>query len=248
MIVDDEPLAIRALTRLLAAHPGVELVGAAGSLTEGRAAIEAARPDAVFLDVDLGEGDGFELMKTLGAPSRPAPCPAPCVVFVPAHSRHAVDAFAIEAADYLLKPVTPERLADALRRLRRRLADSAKGGAGDAPSPEMLELRMPSRTLLVEPARLAALTAEGDFTRVHLADEPSLLILRTLSQFEAQLPDPPFHRLGRSVMVNLDRVRRIVARDRNLAHVTLEGGEAPLALGRTASARLRAALAARRAE
>ena len=237
MIVDDEPLAIRALTRLLAAHPGVELVGAAGSLTEGRAAIEAARPDAVFLDVDLGEGDGFELMKTLGAPSRPAPCPAPCVVFVTAHSRHAVDAFAIEAADYLLKPVTPERL-----------ADSAKGGAGDAPSPEMLELRMPSRTLLVEPARLAALTAEGDFTRVHLADEPSLLILRTLSQFEAQLPDPPFHRLGRSVMVNLDRVRRIVARDRNLAHVTLEGGEAPLALGRTASARLRAALAARRAE
>ena len=157
-------------------------------------------------------------------------------------------AFAIEAADYLLKPVTPERLADALRRLRRRLADSAKGGAGDAPPPEMLELRMPSRTLLVEPARLAALTAEGDFTRVHLADEPSLLILRTLSQFGAQLPDPPFHRLGRSVMVNLDRVRRIVARDRNLAHVTLEGGEAPLALGRTASARLRAALAARRAE
>ncbi|SDX53825.1 two component transcriptional regulator, LytTR family [Albimonas donghaensis] len=244
MIVDDEPLAIRALTRLLAAHPEVELVGAAGSLTEGRAAIEAARPDAVFLDVDLGEGDGFELMKTLGAPSRPAPC----VVFVTAHSRHAVDAFAIEAADYLLKPVTPERLADALRRLRRRLADAAKGGAGDAPPPEMLELRMPSRTLLVEPARLAALTAEGDFTRVHLADEPSLLILRTLSQFEAQLPDPPFHRLGRSVMVNLDRVRRIVARDRNLAHVTLEGGEAPLALGRTASARLRAALAARRAE
>lgn len=244
MIVDDEPLAIRALTRLLAAHPEVELVGAAGSLTEGRAAIEAARPDAVFLDVDLGEGDGFELMKTLGAPSRPAPC----VVFVTAHSRHAVDAFAIEAADYLLKPVTPERLADALRRLRRRLADAAKGGAGAAPPPEMLELRMPSRTLLVEPARLAALTAEGDFTRVHLADEPSLLILRTLSQFEAQLPDPPFHRLGRSVMVNLDRVRRIVARDRNLAHVTLEGGEAPLALGRTASARLRAALAARRAE
>ena len=97
MIVDDEPLAIRALTRLLAAHPEVELVGAAGSLAEGRAAIEAARPDAVFLDVDLGEGDGFQLMEALDPPPR--------VVFVTAHSRHAVDAFAIEDdAPKLVRP------------------------------------------------------------------------------------------------------------------------------------------------
>lgn len=233
MIVDDEPLAIRALTRLLAAHPEVEVAGAAQSLTEAVGVIAQARPDAVFLDVDLGEGDGFQLLDALDAPPR--------VVFVTAHSRHAVDAFAIEAADYLLKPVTPARLADALRRLGRRLE-----GDGAA-APAMLELRMPSRTVLVEPARVAALSAEGDFTRVHLADEPGLLILRTLSHFEDLLPDPPFHRVGRSTLVNLDRVRRIVARDRNLAHVTLEGVETPLPLGRTASMRLRAALAAKRA-
>lgn len=234
MIVDDEPLAIRALTRLLSAHPEVEVAARAETLAEGLAAIEAVRPDAVFLDVDLGEGDGFQLLAALEA--------APRVVFVTAHSRHAVDAFAIEAADYLLKPVTPERLADALRRLEKRLSP----GPGAAGGPEMLELKMPSRTVMADPAAIAALTAEGDFTRVHLADEPSLLILRTLSHFETRLPDPPFHRLGRSVMVNLDRVRRIVAQDRNLSHATLEGLAEPMALGRTAGMRLRAALSGRR--
>ena len=109
-----------------------------------------------------------------------------------------------------------------------------------------MELAIPGRTLLVPPGSIAALTAEGDFTRVHLAGDPSVLILRTLSHFESSLPAPPFVRLGRSTMVNVERVRRLVSRDRNLTLATLDGLDEPLSLGRAAAGRLRAALACRR--
>lgn len=228
VIVDDEPLAIRALRRLLLAHPEVEVVATADSLATAVPAIARARPDLVLLDIELGAGDGFEVIARL--------TPAPRVIFVTAHPQHAVQAFAVEAADYLLKPVRPERLAEALSRVARQLTP--------APPPlgAPIELRMPSRTIFADPGELVALCAEGDFTRVHLAGQAAWLILRTLSHFEALLPAPPFLRVGRSVLLNLQRVRRVEAEGRNLAHVTLEGMEAPLALGRAAAARLRGAL------
>jgi two-component system LytT family response regulator len=227
VIVDDEPLAIRAMRRLLAAHPAVEVVGTADSLEGAVESIRAARPDLVFLDVDLGRGTGFEVLARLDPPPR--------IVFVTAHPGHAVEAFAVAAADYLLKPVEPARLAATLARIM--------------PAHPPIALRTPARSVIAAPAEIAALCAEGDFTRVHLAGQPSLLILRSLTQFEAQLPMPPFRRLGRSLILNLDRVRTVTARDRDLAHVTLDGVAERLALGRVALARLRAALAeaARRA-
>lgn len=231
VIVDDEPLAIRAMRRLLLAHPEVEVVETADSLATALEAIGRTRPDVVLLDIELGAGDGFEVIARLA--------PAPRVIFVTAHPQHAVQAFAVEAADYLLKPVRPERLAEALARVARHRGPAA------APLHPPIELRMPSRTVMADPAEVAALCAEGDFTRVYLAGQGSLLILRTLSHFEALLPAPPFLRVGRSVLLNLGRVRRVEAEGRNLTHVTIEGMEAPLGLGRVAAARLRAALSAR---
>ncbi|MBS7789779.1 LytTR family DNA-binding domain-containing protein [Roseococcus sp. SDR] len=231
VIVDDEPLAIRAMRRLLLAHPEVEVVETADSLETAVEAIARTRPDVVLLDIELGAGDGFGVIARLA--------PAPRIIFVTAHPQHAVQAFAVEAADYLLKPVRPERLAEALARVSRQLGPSAP------PSGPAVELRMPSRTIFADPSEMVALRAEGDFTRVHLAAQPALLILRTLTHFEALLPSPPFLRAGRSVLLNLQRVRRVEAEGRNLAHVTLEGMEAPLQLGRIAAARLRVALAGR---
>ncbi len=231
MIVDDEPLGVRAMQRLLAAHAGVQVVGTADTLGSAVTLIEASRPDLAFLDIDLGAGNGFDVIARLS--------PAPRVVFVTAHPQHAVEAFAVEAVDYLLKPVLPERLAAALDRAARLLADRP------APWAATVELRMPNRTVLADPAEIAALRADGDFTRVHLAGQPALLILRTLSHFEALLPAPPFQRLGRSVLINLDRVRHLQSRGRNLSHVTLDGLDGALSLGRIATSRLRAALSAR---
>jgi two-component system LytT family response regulator len=231
VIVDDEQLAIRAMQRLLAGQDGVAVVGTADTLQAAIEVIGATRPDLVFLDVELGSGNGFDLIARLS--------PMPRIVFVTAHPQHAVEAFAVAALDYLLKPVRPERLKATLARLAAPSPLPA-GATGAA-----VELRTPHRTVFADPAEIAALVADGDFTRVHLACQAPLLILRSLGQFEASLPAPPFARVGRSVLLNLDRVRRVEARGRNLAHVVLDGLDGPLPLGRVATARLRAALATR---
>jgi two-component system LytT family response regulator len=237
VIVDDELGSIRAMQRLLDAHDEVQLVGTAQQPQEAAELIASAHPDVVFLDVELRGASGFDILGALPA--------QPVVVFVTAHSRYAVQAFSVEAADYLVKPVRPERLAETLRRIERllssRLAAPAPGGL--VPGSPAIELRMPSRTILAQPDEIVALVAEGDFARVLLADQPTLLILRTLSQFEKLLPTPPFQRLDRSTILNAGKVRRIVTKDRNLSLVTLDGLDDPMPLGRTAVSRLRSALA-----
>ena len=229
LIVDDEHLARQAMRRLLAAHPTIEIAGEAESLTEALQAIERFKPQLVFLDIELGGGDGFDVIAALETP--------PTVVFVTAYPQYAVEAFAVDAVDYLLKPVEPERLAESLARVERKIAKPARA----APAP--IELKTPGRTILVAPADIAALRADGDFTRVLLADRPEVMIWRTLAHFESLLPSPPFLRLGRSLIVNRDRLRTIDNPSRERAQITLRGVAEPLALGRTASLRLREALA-----
>ena len=160
-------------------------------------------------------------------------------MFVTAYAEYAVEAFEVNAVDYLLKPVAPERLAESLARAERQLALSA------APSgPRVIALRTPKQTVLCPPADIAALRADGDFTHVYVADQPAVMIWRTLSHFEELLPAPPFLRLSRSLIINRDRLRKIETPSRASAQITLEGVAEPVVLGRTAAARLRDALAA----
>lgn len=234
LIVDDEPLARSAMRRLLAAHPAVEIVGEADSIDQATRAIERTQPQLVFLDIELGGGDGFDLLAALERP--------PIVVFVTAYAEHAVEAFAVDAVDYLLKPVAPERLAESLARVERQLAQEAPRAG-----PGVIELKTPKRTVLAQPAEIVALRADGDFTHVHVADQPEVMIWRTLAHFESLLPSPPFLRLGRSLIINRDRLRKIETPSRATAYVTFDGMIEPLAIGRAAATRLREVLAANKA-
>ena len=230
MIVDDEPLARAALRRLLAAHD-VEIVGEADSAETARIEVVRLQPDLILLDIELGGGsDGFDLIDTLERP--------PVVIFVTAFAEHAVEAFAVNAVDYLLKPVEPARLEVALARAARQRALSAI-----PPGPGVIELKTPRRTLFVAPVEIVAISADGDFTRVFVAGQPAVMILRTLAHFEELLPAPPFVRLGRSVMINRDRLRSLQVPTRSTGRLVLDGMEHPLAIGRAAMARLRELLA-----
>lgn len=225
MVVDDEPPARRSLKRLLAEHADMAVAGEAASLAEAQALLPTLRPDIVFLDVELGDGRGFEALEAV--------TPAPDVIFVTAYSRYAVDAFDVAAVDFLMKPVEPERLAVALQRLRQRRAVPAEREA-------KLRLHLPGRQVLLPHARILALSAEGDFTRISVSGEKDYLVCRLLGQFEAELPDPPFRRLSRSIIVNLDQVQRVEAGDAGRAEVILGPEEQALALGRAAARRLKA--------
>ncbi len=235
LIVDDEHLARQALRRLLAKHR-VEIVAEADSVASALRAIETTRPQALFLDIELGGGDGFELLAALERP--------PVVVFVTAYAEHAVEAFAVNAVDYLLKPVEPERLAESLGRIERQLASASAAAADRKPTrPGVIALKTPKRTLVVAPSEIAALRADGDFTHIMVADQPAVMIWRTLAHFEGLLPSPPFLRLGRSLIINRDLLRDVETPSRDDARITLQGLAEPLVLGRAAATRLREALA-----
>jgi len=222
-------LARRALRRLLAAHADAEVVGEAESLAEVIRRVAEQRPDLVLLDIELGDGDGFGLFGAVAE--------APRVIFVTAHAEHAVAAFDVAAVDYLLKPVTQERFDAALARVRAaRVSREVEG---------LIELRTPGRIVRTRPDGIVAVRAEGDFSRVHLVGQPPLMILRSIGQFEAMLPDPPFLRLGRSIMVNADHVRGIETRSRDETWLMLAGMGEPVILGRAAAMRLRAGMAGR---
>lgn len=230
LIVDDEHLARQAMRRLLANHPEVEIVGEAEGVADALREIERTQPQLVFLDIELGGGDGFDVLARLDQP--------PMVVFVTAYAEYAVEAFSVNAVDYLLKPVEPERLAESLTR-----ASRGQANADPSASPgKVIALKTPKRTVLVPPDEIVALRADGDFTHVFVADQPALMMWRTLAHFEDLLPSPPFLRLGRSLIVNRDRLRRVETPSRESARIMLQGMAEALTLGRAASARLREAL------
>src|SRR5258706_14633481 len=156
LIVDDEHLARQAMRRLLAAHAEVEVVGEAETIEEAIAAIRRLQPQLVFLDIELGGGDGFDLLAALERP--------PVVVFVTAYAEYAVEAFEVNAVDYLLKPRAPERLAESLARAEREL-----GLVPASAKPRVIALRTPKQTVLVPAGEIAALRADGDFTHVFVA-------------------------------------------------------------------------------
>jgi two-component system LytT family response regulator len=232
MLIDDEALARQGLRAELQQLPEVEVCGEAESIEEAVEIIPLIRPQALFLDIRMPHGDGFALL-----PRLPAPLP---VVFVTAHSEFAAQAFEVQAVDYLLKPVRPARLAEAVARLQSALGqDSEEPAYGEE---DRICLRTPERTLVTRADDIILLQAEGDFTRVTVEEEHPLLICQTLGIFERTLPSPPLVRLDRSLMVNIERVETIEVSPTRGARVTLRGLEPPVELGRTALRRLREAI------
>lgn len=232
VIADDEPLARRAIRRLLAVRPQIEIVGESESVTDTLDLVDRLRPDLIFLDIRLNGGDGFDLLAALEN--------APKVVFVTAYAEYAVDAFGVQAVDYLLKPVDSDRLDAAVERVQHLLVPGEEG-----PEP-WIELRSSGQVVLVAPSDIAAVFAEGDFSRFILSDQSSLLVLGTLGHFEAMLSSPPLMRLGRSIMVNINRLQRVETRSRDDVRLTLRGVPDPINIGRVAATRLRQLLLARK--
>jgi len=230
-IVDDEPLARQGLRAMLGGLPDIVVCGEADSVEEARAMLRDTRVDGLFLDVRMPGRDGFALLR--------GPGPVPPVVFVTAHAGHAVQAFEVDAVDYLLKPARKARLATAVERMRRAAAGIGGGGDPAYLPGDAICLRMPGRTVVAALGDLILLEADGDFTRVQVAGQPPLLICRKLGQYERELPAPPFVRLDRSIIVNLSAIERIDYSPRNTASLHLRGIGKPLEIGRAARERLR---------
>lgn len=232
IVIDDEPLARQGMRQLLHQHPGINLAGESDSIAAAETLIQNVQPDALFLDIELSGTSGFDLLRKLKAP--------PKVVFVTAHAQHAVQAFEFDAVDYLLKPVNPKRLAEAIARLETACMQPREDQAsrlGDRQN--FLRIKTQSKTVIAPFNKVVALVAEGDFTHVLIDGEPKHLVYQLLGQFEALLPDPPFVRLGRSLIVNAHRIRSAAVVSRNETRIWLDGASECFVLGRPAAAKLK---------
>lgn len=203
LIVDDELLACRRLRRLLRAEADVAVVGECADGDSALAAIRREGPDLVFLDVQMPGVDGLSLLDKV-APGGVARRPE--VVFVTAHDQYAARAFDHAAVDYVLKPIVPERLREAVRRARLRLAK----GDTEAPAPPLdrLLVRERGRAFFVRSEDVDWVEAAGNYARLHQGRRVHA-VRTALSALERRLDPRRFRRVSRSALVNVDRVAEI---------------------------------------
>jgi two-component system, LytTR family, response regulator LytT len=193
LLVDDEAPARSELRFLLASHHEVEVVGEAASAAEALDLSRQLAHDVVFLDVEMPGLTGLEAAPLVRERTDP-----PAVVFVTAHERYAIDAFAVEAFDYLLKPVDPDRLVRVIERLQERSLENAV-------PVEKVPVVSGGGTELLDYDQVHYVQADGDYSRVHTYDR-SYLCTASLGELEERLPSSRFARIHRSYLVNLSKV------------------------------------------
>jgi two-component system, LytTR family, response regulator len=201
IIIDDERTARWGLRAMLSAHPEVTVVAEAANGIQASVAIEVHRPDLVFLDIQMPDQDGFELLSTMIPAQRPA------VVFVTAHGEHALRAFGMNAVDYILKPFHGDRVAAAVRRAVRFLRGAAVESA-ILSRPRRLVIRDGERLTFVDPADVSWFEVYGNYLRV-MVDARYLLMRDTLGSIATRLDAGAFVRISRSVIVNLRHVESV---------------------------------------
>ena len=235
LIVDDEPLAVERLQILCARLPALSVIGTASDGAAALRLIEALTPDLVLLDMTMPEVDGLGVARQLASAAH-----RPSVIFVTAHEDFAVDAFDLDAVDYVLKPVSPDRLERAVNRALARKSQPVTG-AGPAPASQWLEeLWVPHRSELVRLATLDLdrIDAERDYVRLHTGPR-SYLMLHTIAGLESRLDPEAFIRLHRSVIVRRDRIAGLRHDGLGVWSAELVDGEA-VRIGRTYLARVKA--------
>ena len=214
LVVDDEPLARRNVVVLLRGDPDIGAIEECGS---GAGAIETMRrsmPDLLFLDVQMPECGGFDVLELMGEELPRA------IVFVTAHDEYALRAFEAGALDYLLKPFDDARFARALNRAKEKVAHYAPSRR---PAAKRLVVRTPGQLLFLDVADIDWIEAASYYACVHVRGETHI-IRRALAELERDLGEEKFIRIHRSTIVNLDRVQGLELQDGGDYEVVLKGG------------------------
>jgi DNA-binding LytR/AlgR family response regulator len=206
--VDDEPGAHRALGALLAGRDDIDLVGACANVAEADHVLRGGGIDLLFLDIAMPRVDGLAWLRGLAAP--------PVVVLVTAHADRALEAFELGISDYLLKPVSPERLDRCLHNIGPVLEGRTQG---DRDAARSLALRVGTGARLIDPRMIDRVEAEGNFSRVHFGGQ-ALLVSEPMKSLAERLTPFGFVRLHKSHLANLARIARVGA-----GEVGLDNGE-----------------------
>lgn len=202
VLIDDERLARSELKRLLKEFPDVEVVGEAANAQEGIEQIETLNPDLIFLDIQMPGKTGFEMLAELEK--------APQVIFVTAYDEYAIKAFEINALDYLMKPVEPKRLADALQKLRHKLEEEGQMNVNKSILSEhdQVFVKDGERCWFVKLSDVRLFESVGNYAKVYFGNNKPL-ILKSLNALEERLDERVFFRANRKHIINLRMIDKI---------------------------------------
>ena len=249
ILVDDEPLATQGLRLRLEAHDDVEIIATAANGREAIRQIKTHKPDLVFLDIQMPGLGGFEVARRLLEHEEEAPA----LVFVTAFDQHAIEAFEVNAVDYLLKPVESGRLEQALQRARRRVEAERPGQAGSAPTNDQLEqivkmmagrqtrrdqvaIRVGERFVLVQADEIIYASLADESINIVTGQVAGTSNYRTLDDLQARLDPDVFWRVHRSHLVNINKIKEIVpwfSRNYILRMKDAKGTEIPVSRAQT---------------
>jgi two-component system LytT family response regulator len=230
LIIEDEPVARKRMKRLLADDSEIEVIGECVDGREAVAAIQKFKPDLIFLDIQIPELDGFDVLKAIEIEQMPF------VIFVTAFNKYAIKAFEFHALDYLLKPFEPERLQSSLDRVKKQIRQENTGDLETRlrslledvkPTPsgyqERLAIKSDEEVMFLKIEEIDWIEPAGNFLRLHIGKE-SHLIRETLSALEAKLDPRKFMRIQRSAIVNIARIKKLHPLFRGEYVVVLQNG------------------------
>lgn len=212
IIVDDERLAREEIKRHLTGHPIIAVAGEAANITDAAALIHQLQPDLIFLDVQMGGGSGFDLLESLNI--------IPYVIFTTAFDQYAVQAFEVDAVDYLVKPIREERFAKAIERINSRILSNEEKTTTE----QTLFVREGNRCHFINTNRIRWIESNGNYARIYF-DEKKVLIKRSLNQLEKILDPLSFIRVNRTALINVNFITQIKPLPDGRLDVSLQNGQ-----------------------
>lgn len=231
IIIDDERLARRELRSLLTEFAEILIVGEAENLTEAVNLIQINKPDVVFLDIQLQNENGFDLLEKVEKDFK--------LIFVTAFDEFAIRAFEINALDYLLKPVNPQRLAKTLERLIE-TDEKSESSFRKLEYEDRLFIELGERSKFLKICSIKCICADGDYTHVFTDDGKKHLVTKPLKEWEDRLPEKYFVRIHRSTIVNLEFIEKVETWFSRSYQIYLREMKEPLTVSRRYASQLKA--------
>jgi len=230
LVVDDERLARKDIVSLLSVHENMTVVGEADDVPSAIKAIEKLNPDVIFLDIQMPGDSGFDLLEKADVDAH--------VIFVTAYDEYAIRAFEVNALDYLLKPVNPDRLAKALEKLELQEQETP-ARIRRLNYDDRLFLLLGKHYKFLKVKTILNIMAAGDYSEVLTSDGNKSLTLKSMKEWETRLPDQQFIRIHRSTIINMEFIDRVEEWFNFSFKVYLKGIEEPYLISRRYATKLK---------
>jgi two-component system LytT family response regulator len=225
LIIDDERLARVTLSDLLAGFPSIEIIGEAESVADSVNLITRLNPDLLFLDIQLSDGTGFDLLNKINYSGK--------IIFITAYNEFAIRAFEVNAIHYLMKPVSHKQLGEAFSRLERKDKEKEPAGITNYKYSDRLLLSCGNHLNFIKILSITKITAAGDYTVIHTVDGKEFIDSKTMTEWESRLPENHFLRINRSTIINFDAIEKTEQLSVNLVLITVKGISQPFRISRS---------------